>query len=191
MKRCQSCKDRDLTTGQLAPSAVRSGESTLINVLAVQLVQAEQKLLQLGELFTESSRDYLAGTDQYKDAFDRFKSAMSREISVLEIKKASLEESRNRVLAQMNLMAQKSEEFRALKLDLSVAREQYLPFVGKEQAARIDAEESRQKLVDIKILGDPCRPTRPISPKTGLYVFLGFRVFFSPRHRNNICSLIP
>jgi uncharacterized protein involved in exopolysaccharide biosynthesis len=60
-----------------------------------------------------------------------------------------------------------------------VAREQYLQFVGKEQAARIDAEESRQKLVDIKILGEPSRPTRPISPKTGTYVFLAF-VFSFP-----------
>jgi len=170
---------RNLPTGQLAPSAVRSAESTLINVLAVQLVQSEQKLIQLGEVWNKNSRDYFAGSDQLKDSFDRFTSAISSEISVLEIKKASLEESRNRVLTQMDLMAQKSEEFRAIQLELSVAREQYLQFVGKEQAARIDAEESRQKLVDIKILGEPSRPTRPISPKTGTYVFLAF-VFSFP-----------
>ena len=169
---------RDLTTGQLAPSAVRSGESTLINVLAVQLVQAEQKLSQLGEMFAEGSRDFRAGTDQYKDANDRFKSALNAEKTILEVKKASLEASRIRVLEQMNLLAQKSEEFRALNLDLSVAREQYLTFVGKEQAARIEGAASRQKLVDVKILGDPSRPKNPIFPKTGLYVLLGFLFSF-------------
>ncbi|MGC8659273.1 MAG: GumC family protein [Desulfomonilaceae bacterium] len=171
-------KQRNLPTGQLAPSAVRSGESTLINVLAVQLVQAEQKVLQLGELFTENSRDYSAGVDQLQDCNKRFKSAINSEVAILEIKKATLEQARNNILAQMKLLSEKSEEFRALQLDLSVAREQYLQFVGKEQAARFEAEEGRKKLVDVKVLGEPYKPKKPIFPKTGLYVLLAFLFSF-------------
>ncbi|MDA8407873.1 MAG: Wzz/FepE/Etk N-terminal domain-containing protein [Deltaproteobacteria bacterium] len=167
-----------LPTGQLAPGAQRGGESTLINVLAVQMIQASQKQSQVGEIFAAGSRDYIAAADQYQDMVLKFKSALSSEASILRIKKASLEESRNRVMAQMQTLSEKGEELRAMQLDVSVAREQYLQLVGKEQAARMEATEGRQKLVDIKILGSPSIPKNPIFPKTSLYVILAFLFSF-------------
>lgn len=168
----------NMPTGQLTPGLQRGGENTVMNVLAIQLVQAGQKQLQLGELFTKNSRDYIVGEEQYKDVYARFKSALTSEVSLLEVKKASLEESRDRVIAQMQTMLGQSEEIRALQLDLSVAREQYLQFVGKDQSARLEQMESRQKLVDVKILGQPYPPKSPIFPKTGQYVFLAFLFSF-------------
>ncbi|MGC8603886.1 MAG: GumC family protein [Desulfomonilaceae bacterium] len=168
----------ELPTGQLVPGAQRSGESTLINVLAVQMIQASQKQSQIGEIFAVGSRDYIAAADQYQEMVLKFKSALSSEASILRIKKASLEQSRNKVIEQMKTLSEKGERLRAMQLDVSVAREQYLQLVGKEQAARMEATEGRQKLVDIKILGSPSIPKNPVFPKTSLYVILAFLFSF-------------
>ena len=172
-------KQGNMPTGQLAPSAQRGNESTVINVLAVQLLQAGQKQLQVGEAFTANSRDYRAAQDQFNQINSKFVSALASESSVLDVKRASLEEGKKRVLSQMQTLLQKGEELRTMQLELSVAREQYLQFVSKEQAARMEGTESRQKLVDVKILGQPFIPRNPIFPKTGLYVLLAF-VFSFP-----------
>ncbi len=163
-----------MPTGQLAPGTQRSLENTLINVMGVQLLQAGQKQLQTGENFAAISRDYRSAEDQFDQVYSKFRSAMVGESAILEIKKTSLEGSKKLILDQMQVMLQRGEELRALQLDLSIAREQYLQFVAKEQDARIEGAEGRQKLVDIKILGRPWVPQIPIFPKTGLYVFLSF-----------------
>ena len=164
----------NMPTGQLAPGTQRSLENTMMNVMGVQLLQAAQRRLQTGEVFTANSRDYKVAEDQYDEVYSKFQSGMASESSILEIKKASLEESKKSILQQMQVILQRGEELRALQLDLSIAREQYLQFVAKEQEARMEGTESRQKLVDVKILGRPWVPTSPISPKTGLYVLLSF-----------------
>jgi uncharacterized protein involved in exopolysaccharide biosynthesis len=169
----------NMPTGQLAPGTQRSLENTMINVMGVQLLQAGQKRLQVSEIFAATSRDYRVAQEQFEDVYSKFKSGMASESSILEIKKASLEASKKQVLDQTQTLLKKGEELRALQIDYSVAREQYLQFVAKEQAARLEATESRQRLVDVKILGQPWLPKSPISPKTGLYVFLAF-VFSFP-----------
>lgn len=164
----------NMPTGQLAPGTQRNLENTLINVMGVQLLQAGQKRLQTRELFAVDSRDYRVTEEQFGQVYSKFKSAMVSESSILEIKKASLEESKKRILDQMQVMLQRGEELRALQLEFSVAREQYLQFVAKEQEASLENMESRKQLVDVKILGRPWVPSTPISPKTGLYVLLSF-----------------
>ena len=84
-------KKGDMPTGQLAPSAQRGSESTVLNVLAVQLVQAGQKQLQVGEVYTDESRDFRAARDQYMEALSKFASALASESAILEVKKTSLE----------------------------------------------------------------------------------------------------
>ena len=75
---------------------------------------------------------------------------------------------------QMKTLIVKGDDARALQLEFTIAREQYLQFVAKNQAARIEASEGRQKLVDVKFLGKPWIPKNPVFPKTGLYVILSF-----------------
>jgi uncharacterized protein involved in exopolysaccharide biosynthesis len=170
-------KNRQIITGQLAANPQRS-ESTVANVLGVQLIQAAQKLTQVGEIFNTNSRDYRAADDQMNDIYSQFESAVSTEVAVSSIKKGALESAQKRVQDQMRILTQRGEELRALQLDLSIAREQYLQFVAKEQAARLEGSEGRQKLVDVKVLGQPWTPKTPIFPKTGLYVFLAFMFSF-------------
>jgi uncharacterized protein involved in exopolysaccharide biosynthesis len=167
-------KKGDMPTGGLAPSVQRGNESTVLNVLAVQLVQAGQKQLQVGEVFAAESRDFGAATDQYINVRSTFASALASESAILEIKKTSLEENKKRVMDQMKTLIVKGDDARALQLEFTIAREQYLQFVAKNQAALIESSEGRQKLVDIKLLGKPWIPKNPVSPKTGLYVILSF-----------------
>jgi uncharacterized protein involved in exopolysaccharide biosynthesis len=164
----------NMPTGQLAPGTQRNLENTMINVMGVQLLQAGQKRLQVSEIFAPASRDYRIAEEQFIDVYSKFKSAMASESSILEIKKASLQESQKRILEQMQVMIQRGEELKALQLDLAVARERYLQFLAKEQEAALEGTERRKELVDVKILGRPWVPSTPISPKTGLYVLLSF-----------------
>ncbi|MFH0959733.1 MAG: hypothetical protein V1897_13630, partial [Pseudomonadota bacterium] len=167
-----------MPTGQLAPGTQRNLENTMINVMGVQLVQAGQKRLQVSEIFAPTSRDYRIAQEQFDSVYSTYRSALVGESSILEIKKASLEESKKRILEQMQVFIQRGEELRGLQLDFSIARERYLQFVAKEQEASLEATAGRKELVDVKILGRPWVPTNPISPKTGLYVFLSFLFSF-------------
>ena len=165
-------KKGDMSTGQLAPSAQRGGESTVLNVLAIQLVQAGQKQTQVGEIYTDESRDYRVARDQQMEAFSKFASAVASVSAMLEVKKTVLEQNKKRVMDQMKTLIVKGDDARALQLEFTIAREQYLQFVAKNQAARIEASEGRQKLVDVKFLGKPWIPKNPVFPKTGLFVIL-------------------
>ncbi len=167
-------KDRQIVTGQLASSPQRGNESTVSNVIGVQLIQAQQKLTQVGQIYTTNSRDYRESDALVNDLYSQFKSAVSAEVAVASIKRASLEQAQKKVTDQMHTLVQTGEQLRALQLDLSIAREQYLQFVAKEQGARLEGSEDRQKLVDVKVLGQPWTPKTPIFPKTGLYVLLAF-----------------
>ena len=171
-------KNRQIITGQLASGTQRGSESTVANVIGVQLIQAQQKLTQVGQIYTTNSRDYRESDALVYDLYSQFESALSSEVAVASIRKAALEQARKKVIDQTLLMVQKGEQLRALQLDLSVAREQYLQFLAKEQAARLEGAEGRQKLVDVKVLGHPWTPKTPIFPKTGLYVLLSFIISF-------------
>lgn len=161
-------------SGQLSPSMQRGGENTVINVVAVQLLQAEQKQLQVGEIFTAQSRDYRAAAQQYAELAAKFQSMLGGELSILVTKKASLENSRESLLEQLRQLLEKTEDARILQLQETLNKEQYLQLVAKTQEARFDNLESRQKLVDVKILGRPLIPTSPVFPRTGIFVLTAF-----------------
>ncbi len=168
-----------MASGQLSPSMQRGGENTVINVMAVQLLQAEQKQLQVGEIFTAESRDYRAASDQARDLASKFKEVLAGELAILRTKKATLENNKNSLLEDMRLLVAKTEDARVLQLQETIAKEQYLQMVSRAQAARMDNVENRQKLVDVKILARPFVPTSPVFPKTGLF-FLAALIFSVP-----------
>jgi uncharacterized protein involved in exopolysaccharide biosynthesis len=161
-------------SGQLAPGMQRGNENTVINVAAVQLLQAEQRRLQSAEMFTLESRDYRAAAEQLDEVINRFKGLLLSEISLLEVKRASLEKSREEKINEMQVLIGKAEEARALQLEVTMAKEQYIQFVAKSEAARLENIEAKQELVDVKVLAKPMVPLVPVFPRTGLFVFAGF-----------------
>lgn len=163
-----------MPSGQLAPGMQRGGENTIINVAAVQLLQAEQKQFQLGEIFTAQSRDYRAAAQQFEDITAKFKSLLEGELTILKTKKSVLQSNRDSLIEQMRVLIEKSEEARYLQLQETVTKDQYLQLVAKTQEARFENLEDRQKLVDVKVLGKPLTPLSAAFPRTGLYVLTAF-----------------
>ncbi len=161
-------------SGQLTPGFQRGSENTVINVAAVQLLQAEQRKLQSAELYTLESRDYRTATEQLNDVIKRFEGLLVSELALFSSKKAILEETRKERVAELKLLLEKSEEARAKQLEVTIAKEQYLQFVAKSEAARLENVEGKQKLVNVKVLAQPVIPRAPIFPRTSLYVFAGF-----------------
>jgi uncharacterized protein involved in exopolysaccharide biosynthesis len=166
-------------SGQLSPGMQRGGESTVINVVAVQHLQSAQKQLQVSEYFTAESRDYRAAVNQTTEIGARFKSLLEGELAVLRAKKASLENTKESLLEEMRTLVEKSEDARTLQLQETMAREQYIQMITKSQAARMENQESREQLVDVKVLAAPFLPSAPVFPRTALF-FLGSILFSFP-----------
>ncbi len=165
-------------TGQLAPGVQRGNENTFISVIATQLLRAKQKQLQVAELFTPESRDYVAADEMVKDLNKKFQNAIFVEMDVLKAKKASLEQSLKEKQEQLQQLEEKSEEARRLQLAVSIAKERYLQFVAKEEEARLASQEGRSKLVTVSIVGRPMMPIDPIFPMTSIFVLAAFVLSF-------------
>lgn len=161
-------------SGQLAPGPLRGNENTVINVAAVQLMQAEQRRLQTAEMFTLESRDYRAAAEQLSEVIKRFEGLLLSEMTLLDSKKVSMEKNRQDRINELHEILVRSEEARARQLEVTLAKEQYLQFVAKSEAARLSNIEAQHQLVNVKVLAQPVVPMVPIFPRTGLFVFAGF-----------------
>ncbi len=173
-----SLKKGIVLTGQLAPSAQRGNENTFISVIATQLLRAKQKQLQVNELFTPESRDYIAAAAMVKDLTNKFESAIVVEMNVLKAKNKSLEQTLKEKQGQLQQLEEKNEEARRLQLAVTIAKERYLQFVSKEEEARLASQEGRNKLVTVSIVGRPILPIDPIFPMTGLFVLAALLLSF-------------
>jgi uncharacterized protein involved in exopolysaccharide biosynthesis len=173
-----SLKKGIVLTGQLASGAQRGNENTFISVIATQLLRAKQKQIQVAELFTPESRDYIAAEEMVKDLTKKFESAIIVEMTVLKAKRGSLEQSLKEKQEQLQQLEEKSEEARRLQLAVSIAKERYLQFVSKEEEARLASQEGRNKLVTVSIVGRPMMPSDPIFPMTSLFVLAAFVLSF-------------
>ena len=173
-----SLKKGIVLTGQLASGAQRGNENTFISVIATQLLRAKQKQIQVAELFTPESRDYIAAEEMVKDLSKKFENTIIVEMTVLKAKRGSLEQSLKEKQEQLQQLEEKSEEARRLQLAVSIAKERYLQFVAKEEEARLASQEGRNKLVTVSIVGRPMMPSDPIFPMTSLFVLAAFVLSF-------------
>ena len=173
-----SLKKGIVPTGQLAASSQRGNENTFISVVATQLLRAKQKQLQVAELFTPDSRDYIAAEQMVKDLTKKFENAITVEMDGLKAKKTSLEQSLKEKQEQLQQLEEKNEQARRLQLAVTIAKERYLQFVAKEEEARLASQEGRSKLVTVSIVGRPTTPVDPIFPMTGLFVLAAFVISF-------------
>jgi uncharacterized protein involved in exopolysaccharide biosynthesis len=171
-------KNDVIPTGQLAPGLQRGGENTVISVIATQLLRAKQKQIQLAELFSPDSRDYLSGAEMVKDLTQKFQGALQSEMRVLQAKRVSLEGSLKEKQKELQQLEEKSEEARRLQLETSIAKERYLQFVSKEEEARLANLEGGNRLVSVSVVGGPLVPSSPTFPKTRLFVVISLILAF-------------
>ena len=173
-----SLKKGIVPTGQLAASAQRGNENTFISVVATQLLRAKQKQLQVAELFTPDSRDYISAEEMVKDLTRKFENAILVEMDVLKAKRTSLEQSLKEKQEQLQQLEEKSEDARRLQLAVTIAKERYIQFATKEEEARLASQEGRNNLVTVSIVGRPMMPADPIFPMTTLFVLAAFVLSF-------------
>lgn len=163
-----------LPTGQLAASMQRGNENTVVNVIVSQLIRAEQKRIQTGEIFSPDSRDRKAADDLVADLTKKFKEAVQSEMDVLYAKRTSLEESLTQKQAELKQLEEKSEEARRLQLEVTIAKERYLQYLAKEEEARLENLKMGKQLVNVAIVAKPFLPADPVFPKTFLFVVAAF-----------------
>jgi uncharacterized protein involved in exopolysaccharide biosynthesis len=169
-----SVKRGYVPSGQLTPSAQRSGENTFINIVSSQLLRAVQKQWQTAEVYQVGSRDYQATAEMVRDLTRKFEEALQGELDILEAKKASFEQSLKEKEEQLELLEEKSEEARRMQLDVTIAKERYLQYVAKEEEARLENLKGGTQLRDVTVVGKPLTPVLPIFPKTLLFVLGSF-----------------
>lgn len=163
-----------IPSGQLSPSSQRGNENTFINVVAAQLLRAEQKQWQTAEIFLVGSRDFRSTSDMVRDLMNRFRGALQVEMEILRAKKASLEDSLKTKEQQLNLLEEKSEQARRLNLEVTVAKERYLQYLSKEEEARVETVKGAGNLLDVKAIGLPVTSPKPVFPQTFLFVLGAF-----------------
>jgi uncharacterized protein involved in exopolysaccharide biosynthesis len=171
-----STKKGIVPSGQLAASATRGNENTVINVIATQLIRAEQKRLQSSEVFGENSRDYRAAIDLVADLSSKLQNAIQNEIDVIKTKKISLEQSLTDKKNELQILEEKSEEAKTLQLRALIAKERYLQYVSKEEEARLENLKVGNRLVNVNIVARPFVPTSPIFPQIGLFTLAAFLI---------------
>jgi uncharacterized protein involved in exopolysaccharide biosynthesis len=163
-----------LPTGQLAASMQRGNENTVVNVIVAQLIRAEQKRIQTGEIFSPGSRDRKAADDLVADLTKKFKEAVQSEMDVLYAKRDSFEQSLAQKQTELKELEEKSEEARRLQLEVTIAKERYLQYLAKEEEARLENLKMGKQLVNVAVVAKPFMPADPVFPKTFLFVMGAF-----------------
>jgi uncharacterized protein involved in exopolysaccharide biosynthesis len=161
-------------TGQLAPTTQRTGENTVISVIATQLLRAQQKQQQATELFAPGSRDARMAEENVKDLMKTLVESLQVELGLMQLRRKTLEENLETNKSQLRLLEEKSEEARTLQIAATIAKERYLQYMAKEEEARMDVLKSKDKLVNVKVIERPFRPASPVFPKTWLFVLGAF-----------------
>jgi uncharacterized protein involved in exopolysaccharide biosynthesis len=162
------------SSGQLTPTSQRGSENTFLNVVATQLLRAEQRQWQVKQAFLTNTRDYQDAEQMVKDLSTRFAEAVQGETDLIQAKKESLNQSLTEKRAQLELLEEKSEEARRLQIAATVAKDRYLQYAAKEEEARIDSLKGVQKLQTVAVVGKPFTRPDPVFPKTGLFVVGAF-----------------
>jgi uncharacterized protein involved in exopolysaccharide biosynthesis len=171
-----SLKQGIVPTGQLAPSATRTGENTVINVIGTQLLRAQAKQQQTAEFFVPGTRDTRMAEDTVKDLMNKLQDSLQVELSLIQTRSESMEESLKTKQVQLQQLEAKSEEARTLQIAATIAKERYLQYMAKEEDARMESLKSSDKLVNVRILEKPSTPKTPVFPKTALFVLGGFLI---------------
>jgi len=158
------------SSGQLTATSQRGSENTFLNVLATQLLRAEQKQWQIRQAFLTNTRDYRDAEQMVRELSTRFEEAVRGEADILGAKKQSLEQSLAEKQAQLELLEEKSEQARQLQLAATIAKERFLQYSAKEEEARIESIKGGEKLLSVSVVGRPFTRPDPVFPKTRLLV---------------------
>ncbi len=167
-------KEDKIPTGQLAQTLGGFKENTVINVIAAQLLRAQQQRLEARVKFSEDSRDYQVANELVHSLIARFKEALNAQLDNFKAKEASLVASLKMEQARLRLLEEKAEEAEKLALVAQIAKQRYLKYSAKEDETRLDSLIRGKQLVNVRIMSKPSFPTAPVFPRRWLFVIGAF-----------------
>ncbi len=171
-------KEGMLPTGQLSPSMQRGTENTVINVIVTQLLRAKQRRMKIADAYSADSREARNALEMEEALRKQLQDAVNNEVAIIKAKRVSLRESLKQEQAKLKDLEGKAEEARSLQLAANLAKERYLQYVAKEEEARLENLKGGNKLVSVRVVSKPFKPTAPYFPKTLLYVIGAFVAAF-------------
>ncbi|MFC1836953.1 GumC family protein, partial [Thermodesulfobacteriota bacterium] len=174
----QMLKDDVIPTGQLSASLRRSDESTVVNVIAAQLIRAEQKRLEAQEAFAKGSRNLGAADDMVNTLKKKLKQTLDGELKNLEVTKTSLQQSLKELEKKLEVLEEKSQAAKTLEIEAKIAKERYILYASRGEQAKIENLMERKNLVNARVVSQPYIPASPVFPKKGLMVLGAFLLAF-------------
>jgi uncharacterized protein involved in exopolysaccharide biosynthesis len=165
-------------TGQMVMAGGNSRESTVITVLASQLLRARQSKLEVQEKFDRSSRNYRDAEAMVNDLKIEFKQTLESELATLEAKKSALETSLRQKERDLGQLEEKAQEAERLALEATIAKERYLQYVTKAEEAGLDISKQGRRIGNVRVVSKPYLPESPVFPKKSLFLAAAFVLAF-------------
>lgn len=173
-----SLQKNEIPTGQ-ASGVIRKGEeSTVVNVIAAQLLRAQQKNLEARENFVEKTQDYQATREMVDALTTRLRQALEGELQNLDITKAVLEKDLDRYQKALEQLEEKAEEAKILDIEATVAKDRYVQYATRGEDARVENMMEGKQLVSVRVVSQPFLPESPSFPRKGLLVVTAFILAF-------------
>jgi uncharacterized protein involved in exopolysaccharide biosynthesis len=161
-----------IPSGQLASTLRKGDENTVINVIAAQLIRAQQKDLEARETFAGQSRDYRASQEMVEALTVKLRETLKVELANLEVTKTSLENDLKRNEESLALLEERTEESRRLEIEANIAKDRYVQYATRGEDARVEKMMEGKQLVSVRIVSEPFLPEAPVFPRKAL-MFLG------------------
>ncbi|MBM4326195.1 MAG: hypothetical protein FJ118_03435 [Deltaproteobacteria bacterium] len=165
-------------TGQLVMVGGNSRESTVITVLASQLLRARQSKLEVQEKFDRDSRNYRDAEAMVNDLKIEFKQTLESELATLEAKKSALEASLQQKQRDLGQLEEKAQEAERMALEATIAKERYLQYVTKAEEAGLDTSKQGRQIGNVRVVSKPYLPESPVFPKKSLFLAAAFVLAF-------------
>ncbi|GEM_PF-581170 len=173
-----SLKRKEMPTGQLAASMRREDENTVVNVIAAQLIRAQQKSLEAEGNFAPDSRDYRSSKAMVTSLTAKLNQALKSELGNLKVTRASLEEDLKKHRARLALFEEKAEEASRLQIEADIAKDTYVQYATRGEEARLQNMMQQKQLVTVRVVSQPFLPEAPVFPKKGLMILTAFLLAF-------------
>ncbi len=164
----------------------------IIVELAKGLVPLLIKRTEISKTFTHNSREYKQIDEQIAMLRKEIKKASinvsktdEMENKALCIKRAALLKRIDYLINQSKDLERKKEQLQMLKMQVEIAKKNYLKYASKTEDSRLYSKRNASNLANVVVSAPPSIPDRPVSPKKMLAfevsIFLGlFAAFILP-----------
>ena len=157
-------------TGQLVMAGGSSRESTVITVLASQLLRARQSRLEVQEKFHRESRNYRDADAMVSDLKAEFKQTIESELATLEAKRKALDTGLEQKQRDLGQLEEKAQEAERMALESTLAKERYIQYSTKAEEAGLDTSRQGRQIGNVRVVSKPYFPESPVFPNKSLFL---------------------